>query len=191
MLPHKTDPRPSTFRERVTIRGAWTVLHAPDLPEQLPPIESRPDEEIASLPHCNVNFHPVETFPSCYRGPVNELSLTDEEFDEYCKLLDEPFNGGPKHQVSGFPSPEQQDDMELECQLVTNGLYCGDTSGYEDPRANQLRSCAGNWRLLLQLDTDDDLNVMWGDAGMIYYWVEEDKAKKGDFSNVWLVLQCG
>ena len=133
MLPHKTDPRPSTFRERVTIRGAWTVLHAPDLPEQLPPIESRPDEEIASLPHCNVNFHPVETFPSCYRGPVNELSLTDEEFDEYCKLLDEPFNGGPKHQVSGFPSPEQQDDMELECQLVTNGLYCGDTSGYEDP----------------------------------------------------------
>ncbi len=23
--------------------------------------------------------------------------------------------------------------MELECQLVANGLYCGDSSGYEDP----------------------------------------------------------
>ena len=43
----------------------------------------------------------------------------------------------------------------------------------------------------LQIDTDDELNVMWGDAGMIYFWVEEDKARKGDFSNTWLVRQCG
>ena len=31
----------------------------------------------------------------------------------------------------------------------------------------------------------------WGDAGTIYYWVEEHRARAGDFSNTWLILQCG
>ncbi|MDP1662089.1 MAG: YwqG family protein, partial [Phycisphaerales bacterium] len=31
----------------------------------------------------------------------------------------------PQHRLLGHPSP-QQGTMELECQLVTNGLYCGD-----------------------------------------------------------------
>lgn len=172
-------------------RGGWMVLHVPDLPVPLLSVESRSDEEGFSLPHCNVHFHSVEVFPSCFRGPVDKLGLTDEELDQYCAISDAQFQGNPKHQISGFPSPVQGDDMELECQLVANGLYCGDASGYDDPLAKPLRSGAANWRLLLQLDTDDELSVMWGDAGMIYYWVEEDKARRGDFSNTWLVLQCG
>ena len=170
-------------------RGGWIVQPVPDLPEPLPSVETSADEDGDLLPHCNVRFEAVEVFPSW--ESVEELRLTEAEFDQYCDLSDAPFQGRPKHQVAGFPSPVQGDDMELECQLVSNGLYCGDASGYDDPRANELSLGAGNWRLLLQLDTDDKLNVMWGDAGMIYYWVEEDKAKKGDFSNAWLVLQCG
>ena len=166
------------------------VLHVPDLPEPLPSGERSYAEEGDALPHCNVHFEPVEVFPSCFRGPVDKLGLTDKEFDQYCSTLEAVFDGSPKHQISGFPSPVQGDDMELECQLVANGLYCGDGSGYDDPRAKDLRSGAANWRLLLQLDSDDELNVMWGDMGMIYYWVEEDKASRGDFSNTWLVLQC-
>jgi uncharacterized protein YwqG len=53
-----------------------------------------------------------------------------------------------------------------------------------------LESGASNWRLLLQLDTDDDLGVMWGDCGTLYYWVEEQASRSGHFSNVWLILQC-
>ena len=171
-------------------RGGWMVLHVPDLPEPLPSGERSYAEEGDALPHCNVHFAPVEVFPSYSRGPVHRLELTDEEFYEYCSIVDEVFHGSPKHQISGFPSPVQADDMELECQLVANGLYCGDGSGYDDPRVKDLRSGAANWRLLLQLDSDDELNVMWGDMGMIYFWVEEDKASRGDFSNTWLVLQC-
>jgi uncharacterized protein YwqG len=40
------------------------------------------------------------------------------------------------------------------------------------------------------MDSDDDLGVMWGDLGTLYFWVQESAARKGDFSNVWLVLQC-
>ena len=49
---------------------------------------------------------------------------------------------------------------------------------------------ARNWRLLFQMDSDEDLGVMWGDVGMLYFWVAEAAARKADFSNVWLVLQC-
>jgi uncharacterized protein YwqG len=41
------------------------------------------------------------------------------------------------------------------------------------------------------MDTDDDLNVMWGDAGMIYFWVRWDDARKRKFDNTWVILQCG
>jgi uncharacterized protein YwqG len=171
-------------------RGGWKVLPVPDLPQPLASVDRKSDEG-TTFPRCNVRFNPVEVFPSPFRGPVDRLRLTEEEFDEYCNTRDAIFQGKPKHQVSGFPWPVQGDDMEFECQLVASGLYCGDGSGYEDRRAKLLSADAANWRLLLQLDTDDELGVMWGDAGLIYYWVEEERAKKGDFSNAWLVLQCG
>ena len=31
---------------------------------------------------------------------------------------------------------------------------------------------------------------MWGDCGMIYFWVREPEARSGNFANAWLVLQC-
>ena len=50
---------------------------------------------------------------------------------------------------------------------------------------------AKDWRLLLQMDSDDDLDVMWGDAGILYFWIQADEARRGDFSNAWMILQCG
>jgi uncharacterized protein YwqG len=43
---------------------------------------------------------------------------------------------------------------------------------------------------LLQLDTDDDAGIMWGDCGMLYFWVRAEEAAIGDFRNPWLILQC-
>lgn len=80
--------------------------------------------------------------------------------------------------------------MELEAQLVTNGIYCGDEAGYKDPRVPSLEPGVKDWRLLFQFDTDDDLGVMWGDCGTVYFWVREDDARAGSFANVWLILQC-
>lgn len=81
--------------------------------------------------------------------------------------------------------------MELECQLVTNGLYCGDSSGYEDPGVKDLERGIGDWHLLFQMDSDDELNIMWGDAGLIYFWIRKQDALEGIFAKTWLVLQCG
>jgi uncharacterized protein YwqG len=81
--------------------------------------------------------------------------------------------------------------MQLECQLASNGIYTGDSSRYNAPKAKQLEKGAGDWQLLLQIDSDAKvLGTMWGDVGRVYFWIREQDLKKRDFSNVWLILQC-
>jgi uncharacterized protein YwqG len=170
-------------------RGGCFVILVPELSEPLAASPERCGED-EYFPQVNVAFRKVEVLPSTERPEVESLNLSDEEREQYWSLLDTPFEGLPKHQVAGLPAPVQGDYMELECQLASNGLYCGDSSGYQDPRAKQLEAGAKDWRLLLQLDTDDDAGVMWGDCGTLYFWVRGDEAAEGNFANTWLVLQC-
>lgn len=166
-------------------RGAWSVLHVPEANQ----VSGATDPPENPLPKRNLGFRRIERIP-----PVDlmmaELQLSDAECDEYSRIADEAFGELPKHQVGGFPHPIQGGSMELKCQLASHGIYCGDSSGYQDPKVISLRRGASNWRLLLQLDSDDDLEMMWGDEGRLYFWVEEQAAATGNFDNAWLVLQC-
>ena len=116
--------------------------------------------------------------------------LSEEDEDEYYELHAELFDQEPQHQIGGYPVPVQGDMMEEECQLASGGVYCGNAEEHESELAQQLRAQENDWSLLLQMDTDDDLEIMWGDSGMLYFWVRERDARAGDFSNIWMVLQC-
>jgi uncharacterized protein YwqG len=167
-------------------RGGAAVLLVPDRATKL----EQPDEVEDFLPHQNVEFRRKETLPSFERSCVKALALSLDESDDFDTLEEAEFEESPRHQIAGFPRPVQGDDMEVECQLVSNGIYCGDGNAYEDEATLELRSGATDWRLLLQFDTDDDLNVMWGDCGTLYFWVREQEARDGNFSNAWAILQC-
>ncbi|HVP71666.1 MAG TPA: YwqG family protein, partial [Gemmatimonadaceae bacterium] len=121
------------------------------------------------------------------------LALSPAEGDAYRSLWEvlglEPTDGGTAHQVLGHAIPVQG-DMQVECQLVTNGLYCGDPSGYGDPRAAALRPGARDWRLLFQLDSDEGAGLMWGDVGRLYFWMREQDLSDGRFDRAWMQLQC-
>jgi uncharacterized protein YwqG len=171
-------------------RGGWRVLHVRDLAAPALPPANDPDSAAPALRFHFMAFRPIDVLPSFDREPVMALQLNDAESDAYDALANEVFMEAPKHQVGGLPAAVQGDGMELESQLASNGLYCGDESGYSDPRAESLAAGAGNWRLLFQIDSDDDLDVMWGDAGTIYFWVEAEAAREHRFENAWLVLQC-
>ncbi|MCA9404210.1 MAG: DUF1963 domain-containing protein, partial [Candidatus Omnitrophica bacterium] len=93
-------------------------------------------------------------------------------------------------QMFGYPNPIQQDMMQLECQLVTNGLYCGDTSGYENPRALELAKGKDDWVLLFQLDEHPPSEMVWGDAGMLYFWIRKQDLAERRFERTWMILQC-
>jgi len=85
-----------------------------------------------------------------------------------------------------------QGDIRLEAQLVTNGLYCGDGTGYADPRRAVLEPGAKEWRLLLQVDTDDEKRPgwMWGDVGRLYFLIHREDLEQLNFNRVWCCLQC-
>jgi uncharacterized protein YwqG len=170
-----------------TDRGSWAVILVPDAPA----VAMRDSlDQVHALPLKPVEFRPLLVLPSSERPQVESLSLSDTEFDDYFEIAESRFHGLPKHQLLGLPSPVQGDTMELECQLASHGVNCGGPEGYASPEAKQLASGADDWRLLFQMDSDDALGVMWGDVGILYFWVQESAAKAGDFSNVWLVLQC-
>lgn len=92
------------------------------------------------------------------------------------------------NQLVGLPS-EIQNPMEYECALVTSGIYLGDPA-YHTPEAKIILAQKTDWQLLLQIDSDDDANMMWGDLGLLYWWIRRSDLEARDFSKVWLILQC-
>lgn len=111
------------------------------------------------------------------------------DFESVHTFMDADLGNGPRHQVGGFPSPIQGDGMELEAQLASNGIYMGGPDSYSDERIAALEPGAADWRLLLQIDSDDAAGIMWGDTGTLYVWVREQDARMGDFSRVWMIIQ--
>ena len=116
------------------------------------------------------------------------------ERDAYYDLLDrvdELYKASPPyHQIAGHPRPVQN-EMQLECQLASHGIYCGDGTGFRDPRRAELEKGAMDWRLLLQIDTDDKPGMEWGDMGMVYFWIKQQQLEKYQFDEVWTIFQCG
>lgn len=133
------------------------------------------------MPKLETSFCPWESFD------LGTLGLSRDEYFAYADVL--PTDTSPLHRLLGHPSPVQN-DMQLECELVSGGLYCGNPSGYEDPRAASLAAGAADWRLLLQIDTDDDANMMWGDCGMLYWWMRDDDIRNARWDRAHLILQC-
>ncbi|MBT30166.1 MAG: hypothetical protein CMO01_10950 [Thalassobius sp.] len=83
-----------------------------------------------------------------------------------------------------------QNGMEVECEFVSNGINYGDENCLEESKSKKLEQNAENWSLLLQIDSNDALNMMWGDSGRIYYWIKNDDLLNRNFDNCWFCLQC-
>ncbi|MFN2512999.1 MAG: DUF1963 domain-containing protein, partial [Pyrinomonadaceae bacterium] len=162
-------------------------------------VSTPPPSSEYQLPELTMRSGPGQTLPHFgsrdYDRFEAEARLRDEERDRYFDFLTAyelqfyPPESG-RHRLLGH-SANVQGDMQLEAQLVTNGLYCGDETGYKDPRAKLLESGADDWLLLLQLDSDERCDLMWGDMGMLYFWIRQNDLKAHRFDRVWMTLQCG
>lgn len=155
----------------------------------------QPAEPPANLPKesrfrcCRVTFSTEISVPPYESVAVERLQLSDTEGDAYVGLLDALVRQEPIHRMLGFPEPIQG-EMQEECQLASNGVNTGSGNNEDDARRVAMQEGTTDWRLLLQIDSDDSLGTMWGDAGRIYFWIREQDLKNRDFGKVWLVLQC-
>jgi uncharacterized protein YwqG len=94
------------------------------------------------------------------------------------------------HRLLGHPEAVHAGEIELDCQLVANGLDLGDGGGYLDPRRDALEPGAADWRLLLQLSADPELALGWGESfRRLYLSIREPALDSGDFGQVWAILR--
>lgn len=155
-----------------------------------------PTDEFIVFHECALKFTTEITLSPWESSYSEKLGLSGSEQDLYYDLMEEmetlyKDKDDRINRMLGHPNAIQG-DMQLQCQLVTNGLYCGDSSGYSDPRRFELEKGAENWILLFQVDSDESTTgMMWGDEGRIYYWIKEEDLKKCNFENTWQILQCG
>ena len=145
--------------------------------------------EHAGYASCGLTFDDGLTFPGWESLHMQALHLTDVERDKYCEFDTEEETESDGHQLLGHPK-EIQSEMQLECQLASNGVYCGNPEGYQNPLVGELRSKASQWTLLFQCDSDDNVGWMWGDVGRLYFWITESDLVAQRFENVWMILQC-
>lgn len=130
------------------------------------------------------------TLPDGQDQGLERLTPTPEERKHYSEFLEvwnrqEP----PLHRIGGHPEPIQG-DPKLEAQLVSHGLYCGNHTGYQRGKELGLWDGATDWKLLLQVDSDEDAGMMWGDVGCLYFLIREQDLMRQMFDKVWLVFQC-
>jgi uncharacterized protein YwqG len=173
----------------------WRVIHvaapSPCAPRAFPE-DVAADLRFRAVP---LDFRLEWTFPDVplaeLVGYVRRSGRTGKlQEEEYWEILGElQDDGGPYHRMFGYADVVQS-PMELEAQLVSNGLYCGTSAGWDDPRAAQLAPGARDWRLLLQIDSDGDAEMMWGDLGRLYVWMREQDMRSGTFDAAWLIVQC-
>jgi uncharacterized protein YwqG len=127
------------------------------------------------------------SLPNLGTGLLGEFKATRDEFDAYFKLID-PLSH-PVHRIGGH-ADQIQGDLGLNAQLVSNGIYCGDGDWLKRGRKRGLLAGAADWRLLLQVDSEDRAGMMWGDGGRIYFMVHKDDLLRRCFDKVVLILQC-
>jgi len=170
-------------------RGAWRVIYdnSANVASQSPPPSMPPEE---CFPEAQLRYYIAAALPSptwlAEHGP--ELDEAAEEL--YWELYQQLDPMETCNQLLGDPDPIQG-EMELECQLVSNGIYVGDASGYESGKARALEAGAKDWVLLLQLDSNEDsVDMMWGDCGRLYFWIRKQDLRDRNFEAVWMVLQC-
>ena len=171
--------------------GGWKVIldQGEGVIQKLSPPDNMPEDHV--IPERKfLKSQDAVSIPSLERFSYESLGITEDDEEDYDEWREEHFVEAAHHQVGGYPDPVQGDEMEEQCLLVSNGIYCGDASGYNSQKAEELKKENNDWKLLFQIDSDDDLELMWGDCGMLYFWIKESDAKALNFDNVWVVLQC-
>jgi hypothetical protein len=168
----------------------WRVLYTPagGSLERAPIPDAVPEDGIFTA--CGLTPRPGVSLPYHHEPQILALGLSWDEGDAYLNVRDgEARNWPTGHRLLGWPDPVQSPEMELECQIWSTGIEW--TWDDMDRLRAELAPATAEWRLLLQLASDDDAGMMWGDVGILYFWIRERDLAARDFSRVWMIMQCG
>jgi uncharacterized protein YwqG len=180
------DEQPEGFDP--TGRGNWRIIFHPgpreSLKRRLPPESGMSPVQFNP---CRIVYQEAVS-PGWDKIPLQSLRLGQVQQDEYQYFIDR-LPGEKNHQFLGRPGriEDLQYLMQLDCQYISNGLQM---SGPGDPidkvKAREVAPSATDWRLLLQLDSDEGAGMDWGDS-MPSFWIREKDLSGLNFSDAWLI----
>ncbi|HEX9035790.1 MAG TPA: YwqG family protein [Ktedonobacterales bacterium] len=156
------------------------LAHQADYPAALP--------SSARFGSAAVTFEAIPTYAQDLKAefPDHQVSPQDQQhFEAALAQVAAAPSMTPRHQLLGHPDTIQ-DDMRQQCQFAANGL--ADPSS-DLQKAAALAASANEWRLLLQIDSDQRLGMTWGSAGMLYFWIRQQDLSNANFNACWVVLQ--
>lgn len=159
-----------------------------DLPDDL--------EEEYRIPEIAVKFKSQKSYPSFEEFEnYSDLDCDGDDYDETLEKLGVDTDcDAEDHKLLGY-ADLIQGEMLTECERVSRGLYCGDAESYEntpDEVKADIEKHAGDWTLLLQLSTvtKGDFEWMFGDCGMLYFYIRKDDLAAKRFDKMQFSLQC-
>ncbi|WP_344362239.1 YwqG family protein [Streptomyces gobitricini] len=166
--------------------GTWAgarVLYVPAgaaLVERAAPAGIRPYSEVPLTARVETTA-PYPWHPVVYRefAPMpDDHPVWSEDFLE--ALSDHA--GGTEHRIGGHANPVQD---EVETEVARGALG---SPPWNDPR---IHDEALRWLLLAQIDTDDDVGMMWGDCGALYWLIRPEDLAARRFDRAMFTWQCG
>lgn len=169
-----------------TDKSGFAVTFVPDESTEMVRVgDNRPPK----LPTCLLTFSKQVQLPeprSFLEGAPEEL-LFCGDYADLVRSLRQPDS--QHHQLLGRPTVVQ-DPMEMDCQMASNDVKI--VNGYWDRKAMaEMKSGVGDWRLLLQLGSEGAPGWMWGDLGLLYFWIRKQDLAAAKFDRCWCRLQCG
>lgn len=184
----------------------WRVIYVESDVFQLvrTPAPAILSSEVELFAPCAIDFSTELTIPDFDSPWLEKLGLTydtlkpdapperKEEFAKFLRLCEQinSLYGDPNliHRSLGHPDTVQRDIM-IECQTYANGQDLDEYLSQSTGMAH-INEGARDWVLLLQIDSDDDANMMWGDVGRIYYCIRREDLLKRNFNRAWFAFQC-
>ena len=117
-----------------------------------------------------LGYQPVTSrdyrFEKMFSEDIDWEEIVDEENNTELGELYDDLCKDQGHKIGGYPFFTQTDPREWEEKYQQHDI------------------------LLLQIDTDDSLNIMWGDSGVANFFIRKEELLNLDFSNVIYNWDC-
>ncbi|MEM6283252.1 MAG: YwqG family protein [Chloroflexota bacterium] len=166
-------------------QDGWRIIFHPDEdPTNLHctahPTYTITDVEIQALPPHIIKFRHRWVLPMLFEaeeGKAHGLDMDDDAFILYFDKL--VASRETLHYFFGFPYPIQG-SVVYACAKQARQLHI----------TTEIEAEVPNWQFLFQIDSDDDLDMMWGDSGILYVCIPIDSLKNRNFDDSWTIMQC-
>jgi uncharacterized protein YwqG len=135
-----------------------------------------------------IEFDVIESEPGWEHPYVMEILGSWEKTLEYGRIVGVGSNLHEGHRILGYPKPVQT-PVAMDCEAVRLG-YWDENLIPKGTFREITRQGVGDWELLLQVESDEELNMYWPpDSGILYYMIRHNDLVAGRFDRSWMVKQ--